>query len=247
MEAFTIIVPVFKEKTALSFSSFYFNALGLRPVYALDLKASMRRAEVENLVGDHVVIYHNPGNFLEANYQRLAGLSETDWILRVDCDEIPNIAMIEHCKKFVCSPTDAFCGFDRDDLIWRDGTFERLKFAPLYFDLQFRLFNRRKVRYIDVLHTAGFSRPWWKLPLFPKWHAPPAARLYHLNRTFLSPSARIEKQDRYRHAGQRAALDAWHRRPDQSFSWKKVTDASLVQIFSSWLAAHPEMKLPARP
>lgn len=114
MANFSVIVPVLNETDALQFSSDYFKSFGIRPIYALDSKRSARRAEVERLVQDDVTIFQNSGNCIEAGYEALAALSTTDWILRIDCDEIPNLAALRHCGDFVNNPSDIYCGFDRD-------------------------------------------------------------------------------------------------------------------------------------
>ena len=233
---FTIIVPVFEETDALAFSNFYFNKLGLQPTYALDSKRISRRAEVEKLLGRAVAIYENPGNCIEASYQNLASLSPTPWLLRIDCDEVPNQAMLEHCTRFVDRPTDAYCGFDRDDLIWREDHFERLKYAPLFVDTQFRLFNRTKVQFIGRIHTPGFYVPKWKLPFLPGWNAPRAARMYHLQRVFITPQQRAEKLARYNAAGQEQQFNTWLARPDESFKWRSFNDATFASIFAQWKA-----------
>ncbi len=235
---FTIIVPVFEETAALAFSNFYFTQRGLTPIYALDSKRLARRAEVEKILGRQVAIYENPGNCIEASYRNLASLSPTDWVLRVDCDEAPNVPMLAHCLRFTAHPTDAYCGFDRDDLIWRDSHFERLKYAPLFVDTQFRLFNRTKVKFINRIHTPGFHIPQWKLPFLPGWNAPRSARLYHLQRIFITPQHRAEKLARYNAAGQDQQFNRWLARPDASFQWRGFQDAAFTHIFAQWQAAH---------
>lgn len=232
--AFTIIIPVFEETDALTFSNFYFNKLGLKPIYALDSKRISRRAEVESLLGRAVAIYENPGNCIEASYQNLASLSPADWLLRIDCDEVPNLAMLQHCARFTTSPADAYCGFDRDDLVWRETHFERLKYAALFVDTQFRLFNRTKVKFINRIHTPGFLVPKWKLPFLPGWNAPRTARIYHLQRVFITAQQRAEKLERYNAAGQDQQFNNWLARPDESFKWRSFHDATFIEIFAQW-------------
>lgn len=204
----------------------------------LDSKQIGRRKSVEATLGRSVSIYENPGNCIEANYENLAALATTDWILRIDCDEVPNLKMLEHCAKFVAHPTDAYCGFDRDDLVWRDGHFERIKYNPLFFDSQYRLFNRRQVKFIAEIHTPGFQVPHWKLPLWPKWHGPLSARIYHLQRIFDSPLHRAEKAARYDSSGQSKTFAEWNSRPDHAFKWQKMNDVHLNSIFSQWKNSH---------
>ena len=232
--AFSVIVPIFEETDALTFSNYYFNKLSLRPIYALDSKRIQRRAEVEYLLGREVSVYENTGNCIEASYDKLAALAPTEWVLRIDCDEVPNRAMIEHCSKFVARPTDSYCGFDRDDLIWRSGQLDRMKYEPLFVDTQFRLFNRNRVKFLSRIHTPGFHVPKWKIPFLPRWNAPQAARIYHLQRVFITAQQRAEKLARYNSAGQGPKLNDWIARPDDSFKWQPFADDHFTKLFAEW-------------
>ena len=234
-ENISIIIPIFEETSALEFSKFYFDKLNLKPTYALDSKRIERRKSLEEILGQSVSVYDNPGNCIEANYETLANLSTTDWILRIDCDEVPNLQLLEHCAKFIARPTDAYCGFDRDDVLWRGSHFERLKYNPFFFDSQYRLFNRRQVKFVKKIHTPGFEMPKWKLPLIPLWHGPLSARIYHLQRNFTSAQQRAEKVARYNSSGQSKTLGEWIRKDDESFKWTKLNAPELNSIYSQWL------------
>ena len=237
MSSFTIIVPVFEETYALVFSQIYFSSLGLHPLYVLDSKKVSRRIEVENLLGREVEIYENSGHCIEAGYENLANVAKTDWILRVDCDEAPNKALLEHAARFVLNPTYSYCAYDRDDIIWRGTKFERLKYAPLYFDSQFRLFNRREVKFVNRIHTPGFHVPRWKPVIWPAWHGPFSARLYHLNREFVTSQQLVDKTLRYNAAGQHKKFENWYSRSANSFKWLSFDDNSFNEFFSCWKAA----------
>lgn len=231
---YTIIVPIFEETEALAFANFYYQVLGVTPIFVLDSKRSTRRAEVEKLLGRTVTIYENPGNCIEASYAQLAGLSPTDWVLRIDCDEVPNTALLAHAAKFVNHPSDIYCAYDRDDLIWRESHFEKLKYKPLFVDSQFRLFDRRKVTFNHHIHTPGFKVPKWKIPFLPGWNAPRDARIYHLQRVFITQQQRTEKLTRYNAAGQNSTFDTWLSRPDDSFKWRSLDDSAFTKIFAQW-------------
>ena len=233
---FTIIVPVFEETDALAFSNYYFNRLGLQPIFGLDSKRIGRKAEVTKILGRTPLVYENPGNCIEAGYDKLAALAPTDWILRVDCDEVPNTEMLRHCERFVAKPSDAYCGYDRDDLLWRSGHFERLKYKPLFVDSQYRLFNRTKVKFISRIHTPGFYMPKWKVPFLPGWNAPRAARLYHLQRVFITAKQRGEKLTRYNSQSQQQTFNDWLARSDDSFKWRAFHDTAFTTIFADWKA-----------
>jgi len=237
---FTIIVPFYKETTALAFASYYFGTLGIEPIFALDSKQIARRGEAEDIIGRPVAIYDNPGGFVESNFKQLAALSPTDWILRVDCDEVPNLKMLDHCARFVRRPTSNLCGYLRDDLLWRRDHFDKLKFSALYFDTQFRLFDRTRVRFKHEIHTPGYHVPKWKLPLVPLWAAPPRARLYHLARTFVAPAqraARMEDRQDYQQ-GVGVAFREWNLRPDETHQWEHFDDPAFTRLFSDWWKKH---------
>ncbi len=174
---------------------------------------------------------------MEANFERLAALSPTDWILRIDCDEAANPKLLEHCERFVRRPTSNLCGFDRDDLLWRGNRFERLKYSPLFFDSQFRLFNRRRVEFISQPHSPGYRVPKWKLPLVPLWHGPLDARIYHLQRTFASPEQRATRmRDRTDYQiGVGAKYREWNLRPDDTFEWRNFEDSWFTELFAKWV------------
>ena len=234
----TIIIPVFEETQALSFSKYYFDQHNLQPIYALDSKRSSRRAEVQKLLGREVAIYENPGNCIEASYQNLASLSPTDWILRIDCDEIPNPAMMAYCSQFAAKPTDAYCGFDRDDLRWNENRLEKVKVGFAFVDNQFRLFNRNKVKFINRIHTPGFDVPIWKLPFCPLWNASRNARIYHLQRPFLTDAERTKKIARYDAAGQDKKFHEWGLKSEKDIRWVPFHDQEFQDIFASWKSSH---------
>jgi hypothetical protein len=233
---YTIIIPFYRETTALQFSRFYFDSLRIKPIYVLDSKQIARRKEAEDILGQPVAVYNNPGGFVEAHFDRLAALAPTDWILRIDCDEAPNPALLEHCARFVKRPTSNLCGFDRDDLLWRGNRFQRLKYSPLFFDSQFRLFNRRQVKFISETHTPGYHVPKWKVPLVPLWHGPLNARIYHLQRTFEPAekrAARMTGRTDYQ-TGAGAKFREWNLRPDESFQWRSFNDRWFTELFAAW-------------
>ena len=230
----TIIIPIFDEKHVLAFSNHYFGLHNLQPIYALDSKRIRRRDEVQKLLNREVAIYENPGNCIEASYQNLAALSPTDWILRIDCDEIPNPAMMNYCNQFVANPTDAYCGFDRDDLRWNENHLEKVKVGFAFVDNQFRLFNRNKVKFVNRIHTPGFDVLKWKLPFLPLWNAPRSARIYHLQRPFLSDTERAMKIARYDAAGQDKKFHEWGQKSEKDIRWAPFHDQEFQNIFASW-------------
>jgi hypothetical protein len=228
MVDFTILIPVFEETDALVFSTFYFNSLGLRPIYVLDSKRIGRRDEVERIVGREVVIYDNPGMFIEANYEKFTALAPTDWILRIDCDEAVTAALIDHADQHVKHGLGYIKGYNRRQMRWNEGGFQAVKHL-IHRDIQYRLFDRRKVRVEHKIHTPGY-----KVPVLQMMPAPGASRIYHLQFLFESPEQRQKKGALYRSLGQAEKFNQWFETPVDKFKWESLEDTYLLEIYRAW-------------
>jgi hypothetical protein len=222
------MIPVFNETEALSFSKSYFDKINVRPIYVLDAKKIERRDEVERIVGGEVLIYDNPGLVAESNFERFAALSPTDWILRIDCDEAPAPAMLEHARNFVKKERGAIKGYDRRQMRWHEGRFQAVR-QRMYKDVQYRLFDRRKVKFLHKIHTPGYE-----VPLFQMIPAPRAARMYHLQFLFESPEQRAKKDALYRAAGQTEKFNGWFQIPVDKFNWEPLEDTELTAAYQDW-------------
>ncbi len=229
MVDFTVLIPVFEETQALSFSKFYFDRLGVRPIYVLDSKRMGRRAEVERIVGQEVPIYNNPGKVAEANFEQFAALSPTDWILRIDCDEAVTAALIDHAGGHVQRSRGSIKGYNRRQMRWHEGGFQAVKHV-IHRDIQYRLFDRRKVRFEHKIHTPGY-----KVPVLQMIPAPGVARIYHLQFLFESPELRQKKGELYRALGQAEKFNRWFETPVDKFKWENLEDAQLTAAYLDWL------------
>ena len=228
MVDFTILIPVFEETSALAFSKFYFDRLGLRPIYVLDSKRISRRDEVERVIGREVLIYDNPGFVAEANFERFAALSPTDWVLRIDCDEALTSALVKHADQHVKRGGNSIKGYDRRQMRWHEDGFQAVKHL-IHRDIQYRLFNRRKVRFLHKIHTPGY-----KVPLLQMFPAPGLARIYHLQFLFEAPEQRQKKGALYKSLGQAEKFNEWFNTPVDKFRWESLEDPVLTDAYRAW-------------
>ena len=193
---YTVLIPVFEETSALEFSIYFFQRMGVQPLYTLDSKSRNRKSEVEKLVGYAVPIFENSdGKTVEANFDKLISVSPTDWILRIDCDEVPNQQALDYCKHFMQSRSHGTVGFERPQLHFAQGRLQAVTdqdFNAAIAAVQWRFFNRKTVRIDRRIHTPGYKLPFWGKNL-----APPPASLFHLEWVFTTPKARVEKTLRY--------------------------------------------------
>lgn len=227
MPDYSILIPVFTETDALWFSKFYFDSLNLKPIYVLDSKRIDRRDEVERVIGREVLIYENPERYIEANFAKLAALSPTDWILRIDCDEVVSSALIAHAANFAKQGRGAIKGYDRRQLRWHEYHFQAEK-RFIQRDVQYRLFDRRKVEFLHRIHTPGYKvHPWQFLP------APRAARIFHLQFVFETVLDRKRKYEIYRKVENAQSFRDWFG-ITRGKGWDTLEDPHLTSVYRAW-------------
>ena len=199
MLPFTIQIPVYNETQALVFSSFYFERMGFKPRYVLDAQRTPETEELLIELGHELTYFQNDKPFIENGYFNFSQSAPTEWILRLDCDEVPSRGLIEFCKEFVEHGGSGIVGFDRHQLIWKEGAFftaTTARFVPST-QRQWRLFNREHVTFDRNIHTPGII-------VNDPVVAPPEAEIYHLSWIFLSWEDRVKKASRYDGHGQAA-------------------------------------------
>ncbi len=230
---FTILIPVFEETSALEFSIYFFQRMGVRPLYVLDSKRRDRKPEVEKLVGNAVPIYeNNDGKTAEANFDKLISVSPTDWILRVDCDEVPNQEALAYCKQFMQSRSRGTVGFERPQLYFANDRLQAVAdqdYNATIASVQWRFFNRKTVKVDRRIHTPGY-----KLPLWGKTVAPLPASLFHLEWVFTTPQGRAEKSVRYDSVHQAPHMRSLQLRDPKDSISVPSNNSELEQIFQEW-------------
>jgi hypothetical protein len=150
-------------------------------------------------LGYEAEVFTNDKPYLENGYETFTELSPTDWILRVDCDEMPSKRLIQYCESIVKSDVDRIASFERHQLIWDGENFKSSSAEPFRpgCQLQYRLFNRRRVTFEKHIHTHGIT-------IRDALFAPADAMLMHMSWIFLTWEERKEKSERYDAFGQEA-------------------------------------------
>jgi hypothetical protein len=221
---FEIMIPLYNETKALSFSDFYFNRLGVQPRYILDTQREEDTERILRLLRKDIVFFENDKFFIENGYQAFAEASPSDWILRIDCDEVPNRELIEFCRSFIEANGSSAVSFERHQVLWDDDRFLTAtteRFMPQN-SRQTRLFNRRRVSFNKSIHTPGIL-------VGELLTAPSEATLFHLSWIFLTWEDRLNKADRYDAYGQPE-----YNRQNQLFD---IAKAELRTLDAPFLAA----------
>jgi hypothetical protein len=230
---FTIQIPVFNETRALAFSAFYFDRLGIQAHYVCDSQRTPEAEATLRRLGREPLFFTNDKPFIENGYESFAAASPTDWILRLDCDEVPSRELIEVCRDFVKQDRVGIAGFVRHHVLWRNDRFLTAtteRFTPPN-QRQWRLFNRKRVAFNPRIHTPG-------LHLENPVAAPPEAALYHLSWVFLTYEDRLKKVARYDDYGQPS-----FNRMNQLFlledvEWQELDAHFLRDAYAEWSGCH---------
>jgi hypothetical protein len=233
---FTILIPVFEETSALEFSVHFFEQLGIRPHYVLDSKRRDRKSEVEKIVGYAVPVYQNDdGKTVEANFDRLISISPTDWIFRIDCDEVPNLEAITQCQQFIHSQSGTILGFARPQLFFEQSCLRAVSdrdYNSAIATTQWRLFNRNRVKIDRRIHTPGYKIPFWR-----KSVASLPASLFHLEWIFTTSKTRAEKSAKYEALRQASHMKELQLRNQQDLSSVPSNATGLERTLLEWFAS----------
>lgn len=226
----TIQIPLFNETEALRFSKYYFDCIGETVRYVLDVKCAERTRMIVRELGIEEVYFENDKPFIENGYESFAEASPTDWILRVDCDELPTPEMLTFARSAHLADGHVVA-FERHQVLWDGNQF----IAPAHDRFlsvnqrQFRMFNRKHASFNQSIHTPGIH-------VVDTVNAPSEAALFHLSWIYLSWEERLAKADRYDSFGQPE-----HNRANQLFpldyhKWMPVAPSVVSTVYATWVA-----------
>ncbi len=222
-------IPLYNETDALRLSHFYFTAIGVPVRYAMDTQALPATRAIARELGIKPLEFANDRPFIEHGYPAFSAAADNDWILRIDCDELPTPELIAFAREFVEQGGEGVVSFEREQVIWSGGGFQRPmnpRFDPKG-QRQYRLYDRRAVVFDQAIHTPGIK-------VEAVTHAPPGAKIYHLSWELLSWDDRVAKADRYEAYGQ-AAFNRDNQLLDLAQQeWAKVEPTTVDEVYAAW-------------
>ena len=137
----------------------------------------------------------NPGGFIAENLlEKISRACPTKWLLRIDDDELPSLAMMDFVRNAVGNDTPDVYAFPRQQCaVSRTGALlTHGKVSPLDHR-QWRLYQPARVEFKRGLHTPGIV---WDEQARAVT-APPEASLIHLDWAVHSYEQRRHKMERY--------------------------------------------------
>ena len=137
-------------------------------------------------------LIRNPGNVVEDLLPRIAEAFDTKWILRLDDDELPTLAMMQFVREAIRHGETALYGFPRHQCaISTSGVLLHATRPFPILHWQWRLFQPARVTFQNSLHTSGLNLDGMQKP------APETAGMIHLDWAFHSYAERRRKVEFY--------------------------------------------------
>jgi glycosyltransferase involved in cell wall biosynthesis len=189
----TVAIPTINSDRYLDIILKFYRDNGIPTVVFVDDRSNDGTLETARRWGNETISITNGGTFIaEGMVEGLSRHCPTKWVLRIDDDELPTLALVSFVRELIAGGGNAVWGFPRHQCAVSPTG--RLLVAPTISSLehrQWRLYQPDKVHFISGLHTPGFQ--WREEPA----EAPLEAALIHLDWAVHSYEERRHKMERY--------------------------------------------------
>lgn len=204
----TLVLPTLNSARHIDIIlSFYYDH-GIPVTVFVDDRSTDETIEVVKKSGMEAVVISNPTPpIMEGLIAPMSRLCGTKWVLRLDDDELPTLAMMEFIREKLRKPGPAVYGFQRHEcaISCKGRLLSHSRVSP-YVHRQWRLYQTEAVTFAPKLHTPGF-----KCDGMGDDGAPPEVPMIHLDWALHSHEERRRKVERYQAhpEGERATENAY--------------------------------------
>ena len=142
-----------------------------------------------------VMTLTDPANFVaEGLIEQMSRNCSTKWMLRIDDDELPSLAMMRFVAKVISEDSSTVYNFQRRQCaVSHSGRLLDCTRISAFDHSQWRLYQPAKMSYVNGLHTPGFKVE----GDLEQSHAPSEANMIHLDWAVHSYEDRKQKVERY--------------------------------------------------
>ncbi len=193
-DTLSVVVPTRDSAGHIDVFLAYYRANDIPVHLFVDARTSDATAAIGRRHGAAVTIFRMQGAVVEEAIEAISKQAAGRWVLRIDDDELPSLAMMAFVRRAVATgdcPNYAFprfqCGIGNDRSLLRN-----LAFSPLVHR-QPRLYRKDAVEYTPSIHTPGFVRS----DSSAAANAPISAFMIHLDWTVHSVEWRTRKIEQY--------------------------------------------------
>lgn len=188
----TIVVLTINSEQSIDIILEFYREHGISITLFVDDRSVDRTFVTAKRFPINVVSISNPGTFVaEGLIEEMSRACRTKWMLRIDDDELPTLAMMEFVRETVQSQEVDACGFLRQQCaVSRSGKLLRDPDCSPFDHRQWRLYQPAKVGFVGGVHTPGIA---WDKGMT----APAEASLIHLDWALHTYEERRQKVERY--------------------------------------------------
>jgi glycosyltransferase involved in cell wall biosynthesis len=191
----SVILPTMDSAHYIDLILGYYQKIGVPTIVFVDAKSKDDTSAVAERFSE-VVKIENSGTIAEEVIQQMSYAPESEFVLRMDDDELPSVAMMEFVRN-VANQTEAEAGaygFPRHQCaVSTDGRLLRhLDHSATTDHRQWRLYRPREVSFTKRIHTSGIETDDLRL-----LEAPDSACMIHLDWALHSHEQRRAKVQRY--------------------------------------------------
>ena len=193
-EKLTIIVPTIDSASYIDILlGHYATELGLPVTVYVDSKTRDDTMAVAQRVSDKVFPIENGHSRVGEIVEAMSRQCRTPWVLRIDDDELPTVAMINFVRDVIQADAADACSFPRHECaVSPEGKLLRHVAFDAGAQKQWRLYKAGSVVYRTTGHTPNFHLDGLRL-----LDAPPEAAMIHLDWAVHDPERRLSKVERY--------------------------------------------------
>jgi glycosyltransferase involved in cell wall biosynthesis len=188
-----IIVPTMNAAPFIDITLSYYANINIPVTVMVDTKSCDSTELCAKQYAKDVKRVDNSSSVVEGMIEQLSRQAGTDWVLRLDDDELPSLAMLAQVAKLITLKDIHAAGFVRKQCAV--STEKTLLASMLHRETdhrQWRLYRPDRMRYTQNVHTAGFE------PVAKHSFAVPAeAFMVHLDWSLHDYQSRGAKVARY--------------------------------------------------
>lgn len=191
----TITIPTINSERYLDIVLGFYQEHGFPVTVFVDDQSEDNTLAVAKRSTATVVPISNPRHFVaEGLIEEMSERCPTKWMLRIDDDELPTLAMMKYVREAISEEGTVAYNFARHQCaVSRSGRLlECTEISPTDHR-QWRLYQPTRMTYVHGLHTPGFVLDASQ----NHGHAPSAARMIHLDWAVHTYDERKSKVERY--------------------------------------------------
>jgi len=190
----TIAIPSINSNRYIDIILEYYRDHGIPVTVFVDDRSDDDTFATAQKLAAGSISLSNPETFIaEYLIEHMSQVCRTKWMLRIDDDELPSLAMMKFVQEAITNEAIDVYGFPRHQCaVSRTGIGLVHRDASSLVHRQWRLYQPAKVRFIHKLHTPGFV--WEDKRALA---APSEASLIHLDWAVHTYDERLKKVERY--------------------------------------------------